>query len=905
MKMNKTTNLLIIIFILAFSYIDASAQGIRIFNSEEFVQDRQQAKDLKNARSEMSKANYHEAKSYYEKLLESSPNNPDLLFETGLAYYNSKIEKEKSEAYFQKALDNSKKDTIPELIYYLARSQHFNSNFEEAKESYKNFERLTRNNDSGMALSRDVKRYIEMCDNGIRYSDKKDEEIIIENLGGGINTIYPEYAPIVNNEGNMMIFTSRKEGSTGGKFYHDSQFYEDIYISLKEGDDWGQAVNIDSTDSFLNSKINTKDHDAAINFSKDEKKLFIYRKNDIWVTEKGEDGTWGEPEKLNANINTKGHEPSAYLSADGQILYFVSNRDAGFGGSDIYVSEKQEDGSWGEAQNLGPNINTDSDEDAPYISDDGNTLYFSSKGHSSMGGFDVFKSVKDENGEWSPAENLGAPVNTPGDDIFFKPNEDEEFAYYSSSMPKGFGDMDIYKVYLKCKNIPNTEIRGIVMAGENNLPLEADIKVRDKKSGEIVGNYTSDATTGKYLLILPPNKDYELTLESEDYMTHQVQFSLPRQCEAFDLYHEVSLNYIFDEDDANKAIAQVGTFHEAFFDIETQAKQYYNIDDLTTAHIDTDDGVERMDIISKIMHNDAVPAVNTKVFLVNSKGEIVGTTATNQNGTYRFNNVKQDEEYSVLIDESDLKISYYGDSEKNTENSVIVKGNKFYNEKDGEPIKGMPVYMVKSDKAIVNHTKTDKNGYFVIDNLPEDADAIAQLNEEHAFPYNIEVKDKDIVYSNYIKTLKEGHENYRVLVDSIPIKEDEKTPTPKLAFFENILFDFDKHNLRDKSKKTLDKVYAYLNENESVVIELHGHTDFIGTEAYNMKLSERRAKAAYNYLAKKGIDKDRMIMKWFGEEKPVAANINPDGSDNPEGRQLNRRTEFKLKHGHDMTFLTH
>jgi outer membrane protein OmpA-like peptidoglycan-associated protein/tetratricopeptide (TPR) repeat protein len=901
-----------ILFLLLILFINESliGQGVRVFSPDDFVTNRSQARLIKKARKQMSLANYHDAKDYYHELLDENPNHPDLLFETGLAYYNSKIHKERAAGFFKDALDNSVGDTIPELIYYLARSLHYNSDFKEAKFYYNRFNKLISDSRFGSALARDVTRYIEMCDYGIKYTESKNDEIIIENLGENINTIYPEYAPIFTSDGDMMIFTSRKEGSTGGKFFHDNMFYEDIYIAFRDDDgDWKKANNIDSAKIFFNAKINTKRHDAAISFSKDETKLFIYRDNDIWVSEKDKDGKWGEPERLNTNINTKSHEPSAYLSPDEETLYFVSNREGGFGGRDIYISRKQDDGSWGEAENMGPNINTPYDEDAPFITMDGNTMYFSSKGHSSMGGYDVFKSVKDKDGNWSLAENLGAAINSAGDDIFYKPDEAGELAYYSSSRPNGFGDMDIYKVFFECKDIPNTEIRGLVVSQEGMTPARVQFTVVDLKTEKVAGVFYSDPTTGRYLISIPPNRDYKLVIEGEKFRRQEINFTLPKQCKPFNLYHEISMEFLYDDEDPDKVIGQVSNVTEAFFNVDEAIKEFYGITEITD-----DINIELLrigDITSRLMHNDETPAVNTRAYLVNAKNEIIRVTETDNNGYYRFKNVIRGENYSVLLDENDLVKSYYGGLVDEKSKSVIVKSTMLYNDSKNSPVEGMKVYMVDEGKKIVNFTITDKSGYYELDNISQDEAAIAKLNEEMFFTYSSDMKEKDIVFSQFTRDLGDEFENVRIFSDTLMFLEDEvsqvvdavkETKTqdkvaekPKVVNFENILFDFNMFTLRNESRTNLDKVYAYMKEFESVTIELHGHTDFIGAESYNMKLSENRAKVAFDYLTKKGIDKKRIKMKWFGEEKPVAANINPDGSDNPEGRQLNRRTEIKVK----------
>src|SRR5690606_17335299 len=201
----------------------------------------------------------------------------------------------------------------------------------------------------------------------------------VTNLKDNINTKGAEYAPVVKDDESLIIFTGRRHESTGGKTYNDNKQYEDIYISHREQEEWTKATKLDSSNLYINKNINTKWHDAAIAFNQSEDKLFIYRKNQIWVSDLVE-GKWSDPVKLNKNVNSSFHNPSVYISPDEKTLIVVStDREGGYGGRDIWISTKQESGEWGELLNLGENINTEYDEDAPFMTADGKTLYFSSK----------------------------------------------------------------------------------------------------------------------------------------------------------------------------------------------------------------------------------------------------------------------------------------------------------------------------------------------------------------------------------------------------------------------------------------------------------------------------------------------------------------------------------------------
>ncbi|MBL4657873.1 MAG: PD40 domain-containing protein, partial [Flavobacteriales bacterium] len=343
------------------------------------------------------------------------------------------------------------------------------------------------------------------------------DSVKVEGLGSAINSEFADYHPLISADESVLFFTSRRENTTGGGKDPDFDiYYEDIYVSHKKDSVWALAIN-------PGYPLNTTGHDAALGLSPDGQRLFIYRDGDIYES-KLEGPDWLEPVKLNKNVNSKHRETSACYSFDGVTMYFVSDRPGGFGGTDIYVSEIGGDGKWGEAVNLGSQVNTGQNEDAVFMHPDGKTLYFSSQGHNNTGGYDIFKSVQQDNyvpretkdGEpalsslvtgtveaaegpaqsaaegWSTPENLGAPINTTGDDVFFVLAANGKRGYYSSSKPGGSGEKDIYVItYLKKTNKPElTLVKGRI-TDENKNPIEADIEVTDSKTNEIIARAKS------------------------------------------------------------------------------------------------------------------------------------------------------------------------------------------------------------------------------------------------------------------------------------------------------------------------------------------------------------------------------------------------------------------------------
>jgi outer membrane protein OmpA-like peptidoglycan-associated protein len=302
-----------------------------------------------------------------------------------------------------------------------------------------------------------------------------------------------------------MIFTSCRPENTGGNTYDGGKYFEDIYIATRKDKDspWSKAAN-------LGFPVNTVDNEGVVAISPDGQEILLY-KDDMGdgniYSSRLEGDKWTVPVKLNSNINSKYWEPCAFISADGNTIYFVSDRPGGYGGTDIYKSEKDAKGEWGPALNLGPAINTVYDEYSPFIHPDGETLYFSSKGHNSMGGYDVFFS-RTKNGDktWLEATNVGYPVNGPGDEAFYMVSPDKQRAYYTSYREGGYGEKDNYMITFPelPDSPPISLVQGTVLDSAKQAPANAVITVIDNETGEIAGVYHPNTRSGKYLLMLTP-----------------------------------------------------------------------------------------------------------------------------------------------------------------------------------------------------------------------------------------------------------------------------------------------------------------------------------------------------------------------------------------------------------------
>lgn len=484
-------------------------------------------------------------------------------------------------------------------------------------------------------------------------------KVVITNPGKEVNSVFSDYAPVVSADGELLIFTSRRPVTDKEK-EKNKESKENIYSATfsKTKNKWKNAV-------ILGENINEPGrHNSAISISNDGQRMLLYRDDvngngDIWKsTLHGK--VWSVPEKLPEPVNSPNHESSASYSPDGKTIYFVSDRPGGHGGLDIWMCTQDDAGKWGKAKNLGTMINTSSDEEGVFMHPDGKTLYFSSKGHKSTGGYDIYKSVY-ENEKWSKPVNLGSFINTEKDDVYFVLTADGATGYYSSVQKEGFGENDIYSINFirteKEKGPALTLLKGTVTDEITGDSLESTIVIKDLEKNEEVTTLYSNSETGKYLVSLPSGKNYGISVNSTSYLFHSENVNIP----------------------------------------------------LSTG--------------------------------------------------------------------------------------------------------------------------------------------------------------------------------YQEIIKDIQLKKIE---IGKKITLNNIFYDFDKSTLRSESISELDRLVLLMTENPTIKIELSSHTDNVGTDEYNITLSQARAQSVVDYVIAKGINKDRLVAKGYGETIPIATN------DSEEGRQQNRRTEFKI-----------
>ncbi len=503
---------------------------------------------LSTARDLIYYRNYKHALLYLEVLQEVNPTEPISPLYVGRCYIELGDNEEEAHRYINAYIRSAEKVDY-DAYFYLGRSYHIINKFDEALAAYNKYLELAHKSD---LLYERAKLNVNMCHNAKEIINNPID-VTIENIGSTINSPYPEYVPVISADESLIIFTSRRPGSTGGlqdlRGYNDEvlgDYYEDIYYSIKKDGQWSQPQGI-------GSNINTNAQDANIGLSADGQQLFIYKSDGYEYGNifkcKLYNGEWGDPEKLPYPINTRYWEGSISATSDGNMLFFASNRPDGYGGKDIYLIRKLPTGEWANPMNLGPTINTPYDDDAPFIHPDGITLYFSSEGHKSMGGFDIFKTVCEDElrfKEWSTPTNLGYPINTADNDIYFVLSASGERGYYASRKPDGLGDEDIYMIQMpessRITSRPLTLLKGkILLNGTAEVPEDMVIEASNPKKNELVGIFKPSKLTGRYIIILPAGSDYKLVAKVDGYKAYERNLILSDQDEYLEINEDINL----------------------------------------------------------------------------------------------------------------------------------------------------------------------------------------------------------------------------------------------------------------------------------------------------------------------------------------------------------------------------
>ena len=567
-------------FFLLLGLLTAAAAPRARAQSREFTKDNVADKEaLRTAQREIKTgdeayeadpARYEAALPHYLIAQKTNPDNAPLNVKIGDCYLHSGT-KTPALPYLRHALELVP-TADPRAHYLLARALHLNAKWAEAMKEYQLAGPTSKTGKKGSetytVTPDDLARRTRECRNGLELQ-KRPVRVFIDNVGPEVNSPASDYGPVVSaDEATLLITSRRAAGPKAPKDPEGDGYFEDVYQATWKGKAWTKAIN-------LGAPVNSEGHDATVGLAPDGQRMLVY------VDENGGDlnesnirgSTWSKPARLGPRINTRFHESSGSYSPDGNFLYFVSDKpDGGRGGRDIYKIELE---GKGPAVNLGPVINTPYGEEGVFMMPDGQTMYFSSEGHNSMGGYDIFKSSYLD-GKWSEPENLGWPINTPDDDVFFVTSASGRHGYYSSDQPGGLGAKDIYLVtFLGPEKQPMlsqedqllasrlapvkqtllappifvasakvTILKGTVTDDASKQPIEATIELLDNKTGESIATFRSNATSGKYLVSLPSGTNYGIVVRQDGYLFHSENFDLPATATFAEVTKDIGLKKI-------------------------------------------------------------------------------------------------------------------------------------------------------------------------------------------------------------------------------------------------------------------------------------------------------------------------------------------------------------------------
>jgi outer membrane protein OmpA-like peptidoglycan-associated protein len=454
-----------------------------------------------------------------------------------------------------------------DIEFLIGRSYQYGEDFDKALEFYNRYKQKLASKSNYQGKDKvdlpTVDRAIFECENGKEFVSSPGNFSIV-NIGREINSEFEDYAPVLNeNEDEIVFTTRRREDNLNENVFEDNKPYEDIFTAKKTGETWSFAKN-------MGPIVNTPYHESSVALSADGNTLFIFNDEgggDIFYTERQPGGEFTPKIHLPGIINSSFEEKSISISKDEKTLYFSSNRPGGFGGLDIYRATKDSKGEWTNVKNLGPKINTEMDDDGLFIDYDDVTLYFSSKGRKGMGGYDVFKATFDpKTNEWSEPVNLGYPINTPDDDIYFVSSKDGKRAYYSSVREDGMGYTDIYMITIPegLKNtepvvakppvekppvdstatttpvvadVPKTQptktalqplkfVVSVVDAADQTTPLPAKVKLTGARDNVIVAFTPQGDGVFEFNVTNAKPKDYRLSVEVDGYVFQNIVLKL-------------------------------------------------------------------------------------------------------------------------------------------------------------------------------------------------------------------------------------------------------------------------------------------------------------------------------------------------------------------------------------------
>lgn len=804
--------------------------------------------------------NYSQALQNFKKAYEFDSTNANINFLIGECYLHSATEKSKAEYYLSKAINDvakkyrpaepSEKSAPPHAYLFYAHALHLNYKFDEAIQNYDKFLEFI-----GPSAAKEWQNQVTYYKNQSIYAKKlvaNPINIKIANLGDSINSPYPDYSPVLTADEQMIIFTTRRPNPNCSEKTPDGMYFEDIVVSYEDDNgDWSKPVP-------LSENVNTCGHEASINLTPDGQTLIVYKDDngngELYYTQwNGKE--WSALQKFGSDINTEYWETHACLTPDGQRLYFVSDRPGGYGGRDIYRVVKLPNGQWSKALNLGPTINTPYDEDGVFIHPDGKTLFFASKGHQTMGGFDIFFSIMDEEGNFSEPFNIGYPINTPDDDVFYITSADGKRAYYSSFKEGGYGDQDIYII-----SIPESSEKNVVLytgkfipsEGEN-LPDDISIVVTDKENGEIVGVYKPQKN-GNFVFILKPGKEYHISYESNGEKFYEDEIYADKEATYKEIQKELELEPI-------KITGKPSV-----------KKKEYKLNIVALDNIKTKKPVSAANII--IIDNKG----NKKEYTLNESNEgrlnniallpeTKYTITINANGTIQTQEILTGKEEQAKL----LSRVFYMQSKPTPAQKEITLNISVLNKKLKKPLSNVKV-LLKDNEGNSKENTTDEKG-------------VAKINAEKGKSYELIAYTEDGQSSNIIhlnlKDIKEKILNKTIFIESTKKREQATIPPKKLPPYKyEFYFTYLKHVVDTTEEKWTNFIDYIYNKSQTgnVRIYIESSASKVPTLMTNPVLAKLRGERLKDKIIKaiqmKGGDVSKLKFNIVSKVQGPSCNIN-------------------------------
>lgn len=448
--------------------------------------------------------NYQEGVRQFTALLAKEPENVEYKFKLARSYNNSNIDKRKG------------LELLKELETLNEKPEGYKE--ELAIAYFKNYEfDLAKNLFMQLASSSVDEVQKKVYTNWVKQAERSKKMlenpvwIAYENLGKNVNSKAPDYLPVVAPDESALIYSTKRNGVVGNLYDFKGYKPSDINSVRHKRNKYSKSRSVGSPNTYGNEHTAGRSENGQYiiyNVNSDE------HYNDLYVSEMGRRSYM--PPKIfdSEEVNQKSNELGGTLSNDGQVFYFCSDREGGLGGYDIYMVKRLPNMKWSFPKNVGAPINTPGDENYPCLMDEGKTLYYSSNGHPGMGGRDLFRSRINDSGKWGSPENLGYPINTTDDDLNISYAKNQRYAYIAAKRDDSFGDLDIYRISFLEKKDNFTLLSGRVMnADSTHLTVDVLVEIFNKEDEEIVGSYKMNKKTGKYSAILPAGK-YRLEVSS-------------------------------------------------------------------------------------------------------------------------------------------------------------------------------------------------------------------------------------------------------------------------------------------------------------------------------------------------------------------------------------------------------